>query len=165
MQSIFQSHLATRDPIGGYVFMRILLIIVCVQLTTSCYSYRSQSQPEDAASTSNAHDWTSQRLMHGYRFMDKGKVQPNVLVGSKINGKTIYTKSCAPCHGQTGKGDGKQGQSMSVKPANLSKHPPWHQSQHFFILISVGTKSGMPGWQDMLSEQQIADVIAYIQTF
>ena len=140
--------------------MRFPFFLIAAQLLFSCYAHdHHQLQP----SRFRQPDWTSQRMMHGYSFLNDQDEQAAV-IGSAKNGKGIYAQNCAPCHGATGVGNGEHAQHLEARPADLTKYPPWHQSRHFFILISVGTRSVMPGWENLLSRQQIADVIAYIQT-
>ncbi|MFK7825955.1 MAG: cytochrome c [Oligoflexales bacterium] len=141
----------------------MLFLLAAVYLLSSCYAHDNHQEQRLLADTRHP-DWTSQRMMHGYNFNAEPKKPKKRFMGSEKNGKALFIQSCAPCHGLTGVGDGKQAKFLDAKPADLTKYPPWHQSRHFFILISVGTKSGMPGWQDLLSQRQIADVIAYIQT-
>ena len=141
----------------------MLFLIAAVYLLGSCHVHHKH-QDHRVPPDSRKADWTSQGMMHGYRFTDEQKQQKEKYIGSEEKGKSIYAQNCAPCHGLTGVGDGQQAKLLGARPADLTKYPPWHQSHDFFILISVGTKSGMPGWQNLLSKQQIADVIAYIQT-
>ena len=142
--------------------MNFLYLLASTYLLASCYAHKNH--PTNSPPELRQPDWTSQRMMHGYSVISDYESQLKNIVGSAKYGKAIYSKNCAPCHGITGIGNGEHAMNLKSKPADLTKYPPWHQSKHFFVLISVGTKSGMPGWQDLLSQQQIADVLAYIRT-
>ena len=36
-------------------------------------------------------------------------------------GRNDYSRSCAACHGETGKGDGPSAKSLKIRPADLTK--------------------------------------------
>lgn len=40
---------------------------------------------------------------------------------SGSSGRTVFSNSCASCHGLTGRGDGPLAAELEVKPANLTK--------------------------------------------
>jgi len=84
------------------------------------------------------------------------------------NGAAIYVEKCAPCHGQTGLGDGEQGiqlQGVTVpafglpeiaRPASLAK---------WYITVTRGNiERFMPPFAS-LTDQERWDVVAYAMTF
>jgi len=84
------------------------------------------------------------------------------------NGAAIYVEKCAPCHGQTGLGDGEQGiqlQGVTVpafglpeiaRPASLAK---------WYIMVTRGNiERFMPPFES-LTDQERWDVVAYAMTF
>lgn len=84
------------------------------------------------------------------------------------NGAAIYAEKCAPCHGQTGMGDGEQGiqlQGIAVpafglpeiaRPASLAK---------WYIMVTRGNMERfMPPFAS-LNDQERWDVVAYAMTF
>ena len=81
-------------------------------------------------------------------------------------GQSVYLQQCLACHGVTGKGDGPQAASMSVAPANLTD--PIHLL-HGDAWLEQAVKngfpaSGMPAFGEILNDQQVADVVAYIKS-
>lgn len=84
-------------------------------------------------------------------------------------GKTTYEQFCASCHGDTGKGDGPAGAALSPVPANLMVKGKVDADDFLFWRISEGGamdpfNSSMPANKGVLTEEQIWQVITYIQT-
>jgi mono/diheme cytochrome c family protein len=75
---------------------------------------------------------------------------------------------CAPCHGQTGKGDGEVAPLLEVDVGDLTKvETLLFTTDHERIeLIAEGLQdSPMIGWKDVLTDEEIADVNAYMHYF
>jgi mono/diheme cytochrome c family protein len=72
---------------------------------------------------------------------------------------------CAPCHGQTGTGDGSVASLLTVDPGDLTDRDALvfttdHDRKH---LIAEGLEgSPMIGWKDVLNDDEIAAVNAYL---
>lgn len=92
-------------------------------------------------------------------------------------GKAIYDRECAACHGAAleGQANWRQRDSDGYLPApphDATGHT-WHHpdAQLFAIvkhgieaLVGNGYKSHMGGYGDVLSDQEIAQVLAYIKS-
>ncbi|HHL40790.1 MAG TPA: c-type cytochrome [Deltaproteobacteria bacterium] len=107
--------------------------------------------------------------------------------GDVNRGKEIYDKRCWWCHGEEGMGDGPAAETLNPPPRDFTfglykfKTTPFDEmvpsDQDFYNMVKgemaknhiVGwtgmNDSSMPGWGDMLTDQEIWDVIAYIKTF
>ena len=89
---------------------------------------------------------------------------------SLTNGKKIFEKNCAGCHGITGNGDGPEAKKHNPSPAVLSdpnltgdKNTVAYDN---FEVINVGiSNTAMKSWAGILSEAQIWDVTYYLRTF
>ncbi len=82
-------------------------------------------------------------------------------------GKTIYDKNCASCHGDTGRGDGRMGEELNPKPANLTDAEWKHGSTdgEIFKVIHDGvSQTGMKPFGRKLTQHEIWDVINYIRS-
>ncbi len=79
------------------------------------------------------------------------------------NGAKIYAEKCAPCHGDTGKGDGPQAAQLSVPVApigdaalaNTRRPVDWYN-----IVTNGNLERFMPGFRS-LSDRERWDVVAY----
>jgi len=90
-------------------------------------------------------------------------------------GKRIYERWCASCHGSDGKGDGVAAPFVFPRPRDFTKgifkihstpsgQLPTDQDLHQVIANGM-PGSSMPGWKDVLSENERRQVVAYIKTF
>ncbi len=83
-------------------------------------------------------------------------------------GARLFQANCASCHGDTGQGDGPAGVSLEPRPANLAGNEASLSDAYLFWRISKGGmfepfSSMMPGWDSILREEQIWQVITYIR--
>lgn len=86
---------------------------------------------------------------------------------SIASGKTLFAANCASCHGEAGLGDGKMGEQMKVKPANLTDANWKHGSSdgEIYTIIRDGIKTaGMQSFGPKLTEDQIWDLVNYIRS-
>ena len=81
-------------------------------------------------------------------------------------GQTVYLQQCLACHGVTGKGDGPQAANMSVQPADLTDPAHLlHGVNGLEQMVKNGfPSSGMPAFAGILTDDQVVDVVAYIQS-
>lgn len=73
-------------------------------------------------------------------------------------GKKLYNDSCAGCHMQDGKG--AQGAGYYPALADNTKM----QSKYYIISTVINGLRGMPSFQSMMSDQQIAAVTQYVHS-
>jgi mono/diheme cytochrome c family protein len=87
-------------------------------------------------------------------------------------GQTLYTQSCAACHGVNleGKADWKiplADGSLPPPPHDSTGHTWHHPNELLFDIIANGGdpkyNSQMPGFKDQLSEEEIAAVLDFIK--
>ena len=79
-------------------------------------------------------------------------------------GRKIYFKRCAPCHGNTGNGDGPDAADLGIHPAKLSDPRIRGESDGaLFWKISSGKKP-MPDYGDRLSATDRWNAINFVRT-
>jgi high-affinity iron transporter len=83
-------------------------------------------------------------------------------------GQTVYETRCAPCHGASGGGDGPAAAGLEPKPRNFRDPAFWKGRTVEQLRLVV--EQGKPGtlmapFEGILSEREIDDVLAYVQTF
>ncbi len=86
-------------------------------------------------------------------------------------GKRLYRENCAPCHGESGKGDGVGSQSLPVRPADHTNGAAMKSRTDAFLrdVIAKGgsamrLSSFMPAWKGILKDSEIQDLVAYIRS-
>ena len=81
------------------------------------------------------------------------------------NGEEIFIKQCAPCHGNTGAGDGKLGEGLEPAPSSFIDEAAHNVAP---LQIYNTTRLGIEGTAmaafPMLTDQEIWDVAFYIKT-
>jgi DMSO reductase family type II enzyme heme b subunit len=96
--------------------------------------------------------------------------------GDPERGEEIYAKRCVLCHGEEGDGLGPAAERLNPQPRDFTLAQYKIKTTGFddfvpndedlFRMISDGMPgTAMPGWSDLLSEQDIGDLIAYIKVF
>jgi mono/diheme cytochrome c family protein len=86
-------------------------------------------------------------------------------------GKRIYRENCAPCHGESGKGDGVGARSLPVRPADHTNPAVMDARTDAFLrdIIAkggnaMGLSSFMPAWQGIFKDNEIQDLVGYIRS-
>ena len=90
----------------------------------------------------------------------------------ETQGKLVYTKYCAVCHGQEGQGDGFNAYNLDPKPRDFSDSAYMKSLSNDQIVqtITGGGRSVnksvlMPPYGQTLNKQQIRFVAEYVRTF
>ncbi len=84
-----------------------------------------------------------------------------------LAGAASYAANCAPCHGETGQGDGPSASGLSVPPATLGDvqlAASKSLAEWFDITKNGNMPRMMPPWKERLTDQEIWDTVAYAWT-
>jgi mono/diheme cytochrome c family protein len=89
-------------------------------------------------------------------------------------GKVVYDAHCVECHGASGKGDGPAAQMLIPRPRDFSSGKYKIRSTEtgsvptdddLIRSVRAGLAgSAMPGWQRILPDSDIADVVQYVKS-
>lgn len=86
---------------------------------------------------------------------------------SQYRGEIVFQNYCTLCHGITADGSGRAAKMYTPKPSNLrqTQMPRAYLEQ----MIRKGGKANgrsefMPPWQEELTEEQITDVLNFLET-
>src|SRR3990167_2301545 len=96
--------------------------------------------------------------------------------GTAAKGKEIYDKRCTWCHGDEGDGAGAAKERLLPPPRDFTSGNYKIKTSGFdemvpsdddvFRMIRDGMPgTAMPGWQDILAEQDMWDLVAYVKSF
>ena len=137
-------------PLKKYINAGLLLMIIL--LPSSC-SRDSNSQKTTAPPSSE-------------------KTAVLTKMGDPEKGKGIYEKYCFYCHGREGRGDGAVGMAVSPHPADFVGDKKRMAKSDDELLKSIsggihrdvgGEEMAMPRWKDILNEEDLRNVLAYIR--
>jgi mono/diheme cytochrome c family protein len=80
-------------------------------------------------------------------------------------GADIYRELCLRCHGEKLDGHGPEAQYLKIAPANLQSLSSRLKSDwELFVILSHGVMfTPMHGYRDLLSEQEMKDILSYIR--
>ena len=80
-------------------------------------------------------------------------------------GRKVFQRNCASCHGPSGKGDGSMALAGGT-PSNLTDEIWDHGSSdgEVFVVIRDGTTSDMEPYKDRLTEKQMWQLVHYIRS-
>ena len=80
------------------------------------------------------------------------------------SGQALFAEHCAACHGPRGQGDGYAG--LTPPPADLTSPKASTQlAPQLIRTVHEGRpNTAMGAWNQLLSNQQIEDVVAYLRT-
>jgi mono/diheme cytochrome c family protein len=86
-------------------------------------------------------------------------------------GPADYTRLCAACHGEAGRGDGYNARYLSVRPADHTDPAAMamRPDDVLYDAIAAGARyldrsPEMPGFGDVLDDSRIRGLVAYIRT-
>jgi putative copper export protein/mono/diheme cytochrome c family protein/peroxiredoxin len=84
---------------------------------------------------------------------------------SIAHGLQLYSDHCAVCHGDEGYGDGPAASGLRPRPADLTgQHTADHTAGDIFWWLTHGKPgTAMPGFQDLLSEEERWDLINVVR--
>lgn len=76
--------------------------------------------------------------------------------------RKLFEANCASCHRPTGRGNGPLAAGLETLPADLVAMARQHPDGDFAWKIASG-RGPMPGWKETLTENQIWDLVNFIQ--
>lgn len=82
---------------------------------------------------------------------------------SPARGKRLYNFYCAGCHGQTGLGKGADDPAIIKSAPNIHLYAREHSDEEIANRILSGSFLGMPAHKNQMNDQDVRDVIRYIQ--
>ncbi len=79
-------------------------------------------------------------------------------------GKALYSKHCASCHGKKGLGDGTKAKEVEGDLGDFSSAEFWSQSEGAIFYKSYIGRKDMPNFEKKMSEEDAWYVINYMKT-
>ncbi len=136
------------------------MIWLCALLAAGCSQKRAEPVVKSGRDSTNIADTTS--LPTG---------QP-LLSYERRQGKALYGKYCAVCHGEEGKGDGFNAYNLDPKPRDFTDPILMDAmtDQRLTQTIDGGGRSvnksiQMPSWGGRMTKDEIRFVVAYVRMF
>ena len=119
-----------------------------------------------ALHTQPVHDLLEQGMRESVEYRSRGISVPQQLVAPQriAAGALIFHAKCAQCHGAPGFAQADHGQAMQPVPGPLVDAARRWKPQELYWITRHGIKmSGMPAWEFHLTDQQLWDVVAFMQ--
>ncbi|MFN0303906.1 MAG: c-type cytochrome [Burkholderiales bacterium] len=93
--------------------------------------------------------------------------QMDAIEASVIRGAALFDTYCIRCHGREGGGDGRAAKMYAPRPTNLMKSMV--PDEYWEVIIrrggsGVGRSEFMPPWGEELTDEQIRDLITFLNT-
>ena len=84
---------------------------------------------------------------------------------SLLAGKELYGIYCAPCHGESGKGNGPVAKKFVPTPVDISAtgHGSHHPAGDLFAILTHGV-NGMPAFRSDLTAKERWLIVAWLRT-
>jgi mono/diheme cytochrome c family protein len=87
----------------------------------------------------------------------------------QTEGKRLFARYCATCHGDAGQGDGQNAYNLDPVPPDFQQSLKAHPSSYWRQIIeggsgAVGRSSLCPPWGRTLSGDDVAALVAYLET-
>ena len=82
-----------------------------------------------------------------------------------VRGSIVFRTYCALCHGYKADGNGRAARNYNPRPANLTLSTVSDEYRASIIRkggAAVGRSQFMPPWGNELTEEQISDVVYYL---
>ncbi len=138
----------------------ILLILILLSSCETSIETKSHSQlKSDSLSAARADSMRSIDPWIKYTYSER-------------QGKRYFESYCVVCHGKTGEGDGFNSYNLNPRPHSFtdSTYMAALSDETLAEIIAFGGRGVnksvlMPAYQNTLTKEQIANVVAYIRTF
>jgi cytochrome c oxidase cbb3-type subunit III len=90
-----------------------------------------------------------------------------IIVGDSVHrGEVVYKTNCILCHGIEGDGKGRAASLFHPPPVDLTHSDKDDQYKTDMIRLgglAMGRTSGMPPWEERLTETEIRDLVGYLR--
>ena len=107
--------------------------------------------------------------MHSHGIVDPGAgiagnpIAPDA--ASVARGRELFATHCAGCHGDSGRGDGPDGEGLSTRPADLVVHVPLHPDRELYSIVRFGLGgTDMAGFTEELTQDEVWHLLNYLRT-
>lgn len=80
-----------------------------------------------------------------------------------VAGATIYLKRCSECHGDPSQPESNLAKTLYPPPPQfITDAPDMEENENYYIILHGVRWTGMPGWKNELSDQQIWQVVTFL---
>lgn len=78
-------------------------------------------------------------------------------------GASIYLKRCAECHGEPTQPESRLAKTLYPPPPQfITDAPDMEENENYYIIVHGVRWTGMPGWKNVLTDQQIWQVVTFL---
>ena len=96
------------------------------------------------------------------------RAQEEGLTREQTDGKRLFARYCATCHGDAGQGDGQNAYTLDPKPPDFSESLKIHEPPYWRQIIeagsaAVGRSPQCPPWGRTLASSDLDALLGYLQ--
>jgi len=140
------------------IFIAIIGLLCCVVL------FMTHEHPKEIKTSKNIEntDSTEYKIIQNLDSTKSEDIYLGHIISLKdLKTKTLYTKNCKFCHGESGKGDGiKSRTDSTICPYDLTKE---NKSDKFIYYVILNGKNYMPSHAKKLDDENINILVIYIK--
>jgi mono/diheme cytochrome c family protein len=158
-----------RRVLPAAVAFALVLLAGCEKLDRNMYdnpAFRPQEEPVRPAPASSVPTKGRGTVPAPGSLAAAALTNPEkVTEFSLLTGKELYGIYCAPCHGESGKGDGPVAKKFVPTPSDISAagRGAHHPDGDLFAILTHG-KNGMPAFYGDLTPKERWLVVAWLRT-
>jgi cytochrome c553 len=137
-------------------FLLIIIVLFFLYLMTGCQSKTTIENTINVNKVAETDSLYQVDLWLNYSYSER-------------QGKILYDRYCASCHGNQGSGDGFNAYTLKPQPKNLSISNSTSENSLLEIIKKGGRGVNrsilMPAYGNTLTDEEIATLIDYIKSF
>lgn len=148
---------------GIWVVIIVVVIALCAAFVISRMNISALEEPggvETRVATFAKHQIVARQAARMHI------VEPAPSAASASTGQVLFSIECATCHGKDGRSPTHIGQSMYPRVPDLgsSEVQSWSDPELFWIIAHGVRLSGMPGFRQFNTDEQLWNLVHYIRT-
>lgn len=151
----------------GKFIAGVILVLVCVAVGVYVYMHFGYINLAADAPVPSIERFYVRDMVDNWAERNGPKGNPPVAANAQnmIDGIKLYKMNCSVCHGSPQNPVSGVGQGLYPKAPQFMKHPPDDMTEGMIFQITKHgiSRSGMPAWGDILGDEEIWRITAFLK--